>query len=419
MAADRPAEPTASVEADVDVVVCGGGLAGAATAIGLRRRGLSVIVIDRADFPRDKPCGEGLLPHGVELLAALGCGDLVDECAGQAFKGILYHCHGVVARGDFEGGGVGRGVRRRHLDHALRQRAAALGASLKRGSVRTVAVDDDGARVTFSDDDGEHVVAAKVVVGADGPRSQVRHELGLDGGPPRTPRYALRQHFRLADGAPMPDRVEVHVGGGHELYVTPVEPGVVGVAALVEKALMSDAAGKPDARLAALITGCPPLAQRLEGAVAVDAGLACGPLRVKARSVWHKRAVLVGDAAGYVDAITGEGMSLALKTSALAVNSIADVVAGERADVAFAAYARARANVFRDHAWLTHGLVLLARHPFFARRAIARLANDPALFSRLLGVNNGTRSLLSLGVTDALKLALGSRPRRQNSAAST
>jgi flavin-dependent dehydrogenase len=398
-------------EVNVDVVVCGGGLAGAATAIDLRRRGKSVIVVDRATFPRDKPCGEGLLPHGVELLAALGCGDIVEDCSGQPFRGILYHCHGVVARGDFEGGGVGRGVRRRHLDDALRARAQALGAQLWHAGVSGVVVNDDG--VTVSLDDGR-VVHAKVAVGAVGPRSTLRHQLGLDGGPPKTPRYALRQHFRLAENTPMPDRVEVHVAGGHELYVTPVEPGTVGVAALVEKALMTGAAGKPDARLQALIAACPPLKERLEGAVPVDDGLACGPLRVKATAVWKGRAVLVGDAAGYVDAITGEGMSLALKTSALAVKAIAGILDdGVAPDVAFKAYARARASVFRDHAVLTHGLVFLARHPFFARRAIARLAKDPALFSRLLAVNNGTRSMLSLGLFDAAKLALGSRPPAQ------
>jgi hypothetical protein len=66
--------------------------------------------------------------------------------------------------------------------------------------------------------------------------------------------------------------------------------------------------------------------------------------------------------------------------------------------------------MFRDHMILTLGLVALARRPFFARRAIARLAAEPALFTRLLEVNNGTRSLLSLGAVDLLKLAIGSRP---------
>jgi menaquinone-9 beta-reductase len=392
---------------DADVVVVGGGLAGAACALDLARGGTSVVVVDKAEFPRDKPCGEGLLPHGLALLEQLGCGDVAEACGGQPFKGILYHCHGVVARGDFEGGGVGRGVRRRHLDLAVRQRAEAAGARLIHGSVDDVVVDDGGGTVTLKD--GTRL-RARVVVGADGPRSLVRHRLGLDGGTGKKARYALRQHFRVVEGTALPDRVEVHVGGGHELYVTPCEPGVVGVAALVEKPLMSAGSGPPGDRLRALIDGCAPLSVRLAGASPVDEALACGPLRVKSRAVWRGRAVLIGDAAGYVDAITGEGMSLALHTASLASDAIRAILGGDDVDAAFAGYAKARARAFRDHALLTMGLVELARHPFFAKRAIARLAKDPALFTRLLAVNTGARSIFSLGLVDGLKLAVGSSP---------
>ena len=121
--------------------------------------------------------------------------------------------------------------------------------------------------------------------------------------------------------------------------------------------------------------------------------------------------MLVGDAAGYVDAITGEGMSLALSMAELAARAILDARAGHATvAAAFRAYERGRARLFRDHAILTHGLVFLARHPWLARRAVARLAKEPELFTRLLAVNDGRRSLVSLGIVDALKLAAGSRP---------
>jgi flavin-dependent dehydrogenase len=392
---------------DADVAVVGGGLAGSACALELARAGVSVVVVEKAAFPRDKPCGEGLLPHGLALLERLGCGDLPAHCGGQPFVGILYHCHGVVARGDFEGGGVGRGVRRRYLDLAMQQRAQAAGAVFRLGSVDDVVMDDDGGVVTLGDGSA---LRARLIVGADGPRSRVRHRLGLDGGTAKKARYAIRRHFRLAEGSAMPDRVEVHVGGGHELYVTPCESGVVGVAALIEKPLMSAGHGSPAARLTALIDGCRPLAARLAGASPIDEALACGPLRVKSRSVWRGRAVLIGDAAGYVDAITGEGMSLALQTAAFASDAIGQILRGAPVDDAFSSYARRRARAFRDHALLTMGLVELARHPALAKRAIARLAKEPALFSRLLAVNTGARSVWSLGLTDALKLAVGSTP---------
>ncbi len=389
---------------DADVVIAGGGLAGAATALALSKHGMTSVVVDKAEFPRDKPCGEGLLPHGVSLLASLGLGGVVDACGGQPFKGILYRCHGVTALGDFEGGAVGRGVRRRLLDALVRERAAAApGVTLLRG--RVVGVLDDG--VTLADG---RALRGRFLVGADGPRSTVRHALGLDGGAPRRPRYALRRHFRLPAGTPLPDRVEVNVVRGYELYVTPVAVDVVGVAALCERSVLHDGAGRPEDRLHALIAACAPVADRLSPATPEGPALACGPLRVRARAPAAGRAFLVGDAAGYVDAITGEGMSLALKTAVLCADVVAGALGGADLAASRARYRRERMNAFRDHALLTFGLVELARHPRFARRAIARLAREPALFSRLLGVNNGTRALASLGALDFAKLAVGATP---------
>jgi flavin-dependent dehydrogenase len=209
----------------------------------------------------------------------------------------------------------------------------------------------------------------------------------------------------------LPERVEVNAVHGYELYVTPVAPGTIGIAALCEKATMDAGAGSTDARLDALIGACPAVAERIAGGAAASKTLACGPLRVRARAVHLERAVLVGDAAGYVDAITGEGMSLALKTARFAADAIAAVVgAGTAPAAAFDRYRRQRAGAFRDHALLTFGLVELARRPWFARRAIARLEREPALFTRLLAVNNGTRSIFGLSPLDWLKLAIGSAP---------
>jgi flavin-dependent dehydrogenase len=401
---------------DADVVIAGGGLAGASTALALARHGLSSVVVDKAEFPRDKPCGEGLLPHGLDLLRELGLGDVVDACGGQPFRGILYRCHGVVARGDFEDDMRGRGVRRRLLDEALRARAVAAGVTLRAGLVRTVELGDDSATLHLADGAS---VKGRFLVGADGPRSIVRHELGLDGGPPGRPRYALRQHFTLPPGTPLPDRVEVNVVDGYELYVTPCAPDTVGVAALCEKRVMHDGGGKPDARMARLIEACAPVAERLSSSKPESPALACGPLRVRSRDVGKGRAFLVGDAAGYVDAITGEGMSLALKTAVLVADAIAEAAKGVSVDEARAGYRKKRMAAFRDHALLTFGLVELARHPFFARRAIARLAKEPALFSRLLSVNNGTKSLTSLGAMDFVKLAVGASPSTVSAALTT
>lgn len=394
---------------DADVLVIGGGLAGSATALSLARAGKSVIVVEKRRFPRDKPCGEGLLPHGVEELTALGFGQTLDDAKAQPFVGIRYRCHGARADGDFADGARGRGVRRRLLDDAVQQRAIQEGAHLENATARSFELSDGGVRARLGDG---RELRARLLVGADGPRSKVRHALGLDGGAPREGRYAIRQHFELARGVPLPDRVEVTALHGHELYLTPVQPGVVGIAALCERRVMQSGEGAPAARLAALLEGAhDAVRERLQGSQPAGPAMACGPLRVKARRTWSTRALLVGDAAGYVDAITGEGMSLALGTSALAVKALVDVLegrAGERA--AFTRYARGRAAIFRDHALLTHGLVFLARRPVLVRRAIGRLAHEPALFTRLLAVNDGRRPFFSLGIADLLKLGVGKAP---------
>lgn len=394
---------------DTDVVIVGGGLAGASSAIALAKHGIRSVLIEPKSFPRDKPCGEGLLPHGTQLLAHLGLGDILSEADAQPFRGILYRAHGAVAAGDFANDARGFGVRRRKLDARLHE--AALGTSsveLVRDKAVHVTEHESAVEVTTSQ--GQRIRGA-YLIGADGPRSRVRHELGLDLGPPKAGRYALRRHFRLADGMPMPDRVEVSACRGFELYMTPVEPGVVGIAALCERKTIKSLEGRPEQKLETLLAAAPPAAgARLFGAEPLGPAMACGPLRVKAKQVHSKRSILVGDAAGYVDAITGEGMSLALSTSRFASEALAAALSGEcSASAAFRSYTTRRSEVFRDHALLTHGLVFLARHPLLARRAISRLGREPALFTRLLAVNDGQRTFLSLGVGDLLKLAVGSR----------
>jgi flavin-dependent dehydrogenase len=395
-----------------DVVIVGAGLAGASTALRLSRAGLTCALVDKQEFPRDKPCGEGLLPHGVAALRALGVGEVLDEIEAQPFRGILYRFPGVTAAGDFPHGNRGLGFQRRLLDARIRARAlAAPGVTAIDGQANDVVHHAQGAAVVLRS--GARI-EGRVVVGADGPRSVVRQVLGLDGGAPRAPRFALRRHFELPAGAALPDRVEVTVVDGYELYVTPTAPGVVNVAALCEKHVMHDGNGRPDARLDGLLARAPAVGDRLHGAKPLDDARACGPLRVRSRAVHRGACVLVGDAAGYVDAITGEGMSLALGTGELAAHAIrAVVVDGVPAHVAFRRYARQRAALFRDHAILTFGLVFLARHHVLARRAIARLAREPALFTRLLAVNDGQQSLLGLGVVDLAKLAIGARPPQQ------
>ena len=378
------------------VIIVGGGIAGSAVAIGLARRGIESVIIERQIFPRDKPCGEGLLPNGVERLARLGLGDLLRSAEAQPFAGIIFRCGRHEARGDFAAGKKGLGVRRYRLDALIAEHAQRVpGVQRIVGAAKQVQQSASGVEVELSDG---RTVHGDLLVGADGPRSMVRHSLGLDAGASQRGRYGLRQHFRLADGVAMPSHVEVNALGGYELYLTPSGNGIVGLAALCERATMQSGSGDKAERLQELLKTAPEAVRaRLRGATPVSKPLACGPLEVRAKQVYRGRALLVGDAAGYVDAITGEGMSLALVTAALAVDAIAAVRhENKTTTAAFANYGRQRREHMRDHVRLTKAVVFAARHPWLSRFGIATLARFPALFRRLLEINDGTQHLIGV-----------------------
>ncbi|HEY0510394.1 MAG TPA: NAD(P)/FAD-dependent oxidoreductase [Thermoanaerobaculia bacterium] len=358
----------------LDLLIVGGGPAGLATAIRARLAGLAVTVIDRARPPIDKPCGEGLMPDAVARLREIGV-----EPRGLPFRGIRYRDGTVVAEGLFPGsaGSAGLGIRRTELHAALVHRAEEAGVDLRWG-VRAEGLAAGGVRT----DQG--ALAARWIVGADGLRSRVRGWAGLDGGEAPLRRFGVRRHFAMA---PWSDFVEVCWGPGCEAYVTPVAPDQVGIAFLWS----GRKAGFDD-----LLASFPDLRSRLAGVPVASRDRGTGPLRQRVRAVLRGNVALVGDAAGYFDAITGEGLAVALHESAALVEAMA---AG---DLGRYAAAHRRINRLPD---LMTGLVLaMERRPRLRARAIRALAAEPALFSRLLGIHARTLPPRRLGL-GALRLA--------------
>ncbi|OBA82056.1 monooxygenase [Mycobacterium sp. 1164966.3] len=314
---------------DTDLLIVGGGPAGLATALYARRLGLSVIVVEARESPVDKACGEGLMPGGLAELASLG----VDP-AGLPFQGIEYVSERRRAPARFRAG-PGRGVRRSTLHAALAARAKEEDADWIRARVTSVGQDAHGVTAA-----GVH---ARWLVAADGLHSSVRRAVGIEAtaGTPR--RYGVRRHYRVA---PWSEFVEVHWSRWGEAYVTPVEPDLVGVAILSR--------GRPD------LAWFPQLSRHLQGANRGPAR-GCGPLRQVVSRRVAGRVLLVGDAAGYEDALTGEGISLGVKQAAAAVAAIADDAPGS--------YEAAWQRITRNYRWLTRGLVLVSA-PQAARRSI-------------------------------------------------
>lgn len=328
----------------IDVLVVGGGPIGLAAAIEARMAGLSVTVVEPRASPIDKACGEGLMPGAVSALARLG----VDP-QGNGLAGISYQGGGRRADHGFRHG-RGRGVRRTTLHAALAQRAEELGVELIHGKAESFTQDADFVAVRLGGDGGT-VVRARWMLGCDGLHSTVRELAGL-AAPTRGPRrFGQRRHFAVA---PWNDLVEVHWTPSAELYVTPVGDLEVGVAVLGPQHTDYDAA----------VSLVPHLAARLDGAAVTTSTRGAGPLRQRTLSRTAGRVLLVGDASGYVDAITGEGIRIGLAQARAAIECI---LAGEPKR-----YEREWRRVTRDFRMLTTGLVALGASPL--RPAIVPLA---------------------------------------------
>ena len=395
----------------IDVLVVGGGPVGLATAIRCAQRGLSVTVAEPRTGPVDKACGEGVLPAAVGRLATLG---VVPD--GHPLRGIRYLDARHQADAPFRHG-HGLGVRRTVLHAALAERAAALGITVI------------PQRVSGFDRFDSHVAAAGIearyLVAADGLHSTIRRALDREtaagtgaarnGSPrngavgsgavgngalgdraagdravgdraarhPAPPRYGLRKHYRIP---PWTDLVEVYWAASAEAYVTPVAPDTVGVALLFAKpprAVSSaadgngpgDAAGT-DGDYEGRLTAFPSLLERLGDAPPASEVRGAGPLRHDVARRVYGRVLLVGDASGYLDALTGEGIGVGLAQA----DALAHCLAADRPEEYERAWRRVSAPAWR----FTAGVLWSRNQPLLGPRIVPAAQRLPWLLSALV-----------------------------------
>ncbi|MEV5440538.1 NAD(P)/FAD-dependent oxidoreductase [Streptomyces sp. NPDC052682] len=334
-----------------DLLIAGGGPAGLATALYAARAGLDAVVAEPRPAPVDKACGEGLMPGAVRALTGLGL-----RVPGHVITGIRYIQGPRRAHAEFTHG-PGLGARRTDLHGALHR--AVLDAGVPVLPLRVTDVRQDATGVTVPGTG----LRARWLVAADGLHSPLRRSLGLHAATGGTPRYGLRRHYAVP---PWSSCVEVHWGTHAEAYVTPLGPELVGVALLTAV----------KAPFTTQLAGFPELSARLPPQAAVTSVRGAGPLRQKARARVHGRVLLVGDAAGYIDALTGEGVFLALAGArALVANVRRGTVSRYETD-----WRRAT----RRHRLLTGALLRACQRPALAPRIVPAATHLPGLFTTVV-----------------------------------
>jgi 2-polyprenyl-6-methoxyphenol hydroxylase-like FAD-dependent oxidoreductase len=395
-----------------DVIVAGAGPAGSFLAWLLGRRGKRVLLLDRARFPRVKACGEGIMPHAVRLLDREGALPLLLAAGARPFTGIRYVDQaGRAAAASFPGpAAVGISLPRDRLDALLLDLARAQPTVEVREGARVDELVVEGGRVTgITGTDARakpFVERARLCVGADGIHSRFHRHPSFAVAFPRPYRFGLRIH--VAGIERLEPVVEVHLFRGGEAYLTPQAGGTALASLLLDRRALGDVAFlRARGSVLRVLAALPGLAGRMERAEPLDALAFKAPLGSRVGRCVAPGAWLVGDAAGALDPITGEGIGVALRSADFAARAIASVLDGvSTGAAAAAAYSRERAALIRPLAKFTGWVLRAAERPARASRLLARLASSPELFADLLGVAAGLQPLSAIPLRRRIRLVL-------------
>jgi menaquinone-9 beta-reductase len=385
-----------------DVIVVGGGPAGVAAAILLRQKRHDVLLLDAARFPRDKVCGEGVSPEAWRLLERLDAASAVRALRPHPLRGMaLTAPDGTTFRGEYgPEREPGFAAPREQLDQALLGCARAAGVEVREGA-RVTHLRFEGTRVTgveLENGRGPEELGARLVVGADGRHSRVARSLELLHEHPWLRKFSVRGYWEGMQG--LSEHGEMHVAAGAYCGIAPLSATRANVAFVLGRLDIRRAGGDVERFYRDTIAGrWPRLADRLARARLLAPPKAVGPLALVAKRVSAPGAMLVGDAAGFYDPFTGEGITLALRTAEMAAEEADRALRAGRTDD-LRSYDRRRDEATRDKFRLNRLLQGVVAFPEVSNFVARRLARRPDLARQLVGIAGDfvpARTALGLG----------------------
>ena len=377
-----------------DVLVAGAGPAGSATAILLARAGFSVVLVDRALFPRDKACSEYMSPEAVRILAHLGVLESLERSGAFPLEGMkVTGPRGSTAHGKFAGAGTpfrstGLSVSRRVLDYHLLAAARDAGAAvLERTLVEELLHEEGvvtGAVVRDHRSQQRHSLKARLTVGADGLRSLVARRLATRRHG-RFPRVAFVAHVHGV--AEMTGSAELHFGDHGYIGLNQIGHNQTNVALVVPAGMAGTARGSVERFFDNTLKAFPEVRDRVRAGVVVRKILATGPFAVRSSRIVAHGAMLVGDAADFFDPATGDGIYSALRGAELLASTAAGALRqpGLLTSDRLTEYQRSRRRVFAGKWLLERILDQALQFPGLFDRALSRLDRRSGVADTLIG----------------------------------